>query len=162
MRTCSIGLSGLYRPTIRLFSRLRQLIYFSADVGLAVYFLVDIRLRNFRLRFTWIVSYSCCYQLRQLRSIRRSLTLDAAHSLIHAFIHSRVDYCNAILVWCQRWRHPEVAICIACCCPGFEPATYTDPESGTLSTQPPRLNSAMSSMSLIGYTNEFSIDMIIK
>jgi len=35
---------------------------------------------------------SCIYQLRQLRS------LDAAHTLVHAFIHSRVDYCNAILV----------------------------------------------------------------
>ena len=41
---------------------------------------------------------SCFYQLRQLRSIRRSLTLDAAHTLVHAFVHSRVDYCNTILV----------------------------------------------------------------
>jgi len=31
---------------------------------------------------------SCFYQLQQLRSIRRSLTLDAAHTLVHAFIHS--------------------------------------------------------------------------
>jgi len=41
---------------------------------------------------------SCFYQLRQLRSIRRSLTPDAAHTLVYAFIHSRVDCCNAILV----------------------------------------------------------------
>jgi len=41
---------------------------------------------------------SCFYQIRRLRSIRRSLTSDAAHALVHAFIHSRVDYCNAILV----------------------------------------------------------------
>ena len=40
---------------------------------------------------------SCFYQLRQLRSVRRSLTFDAARVLVHAFIHSRVDYCNAIL-----------------------------------------------------------------
>jgi len=40
----------------------------------------------------------CFYQLQQLRSIRRSLTFDAAHTLVHAFIHSPVDYCNAILV----------------------------------------------------------------
>ena len=44
------------------------------------------------------VARSCFYQLRQLRTIRRSLTRDAAHTLVHAFIHSRVDYCNAILV----------------------------------------------------------------
>ena len=38
---------------------------------------------------------SCCYQLRQLRSIHRSLTFDAV--LAPAFIHSWVDYRNAIL-----------------------------------------------------------------
>ena len=40
---------------------------------------------------------SCFYQLRQLRSVRRSQAFDAVHELVHAFIHSRVDYCNAIL-----------------------------------------------------------------
>ena len=40
---------------------------------------------------------SCFYQLRQLCSIRRSLTGDALLTLVHAFITSRVDYCNAVL-----------------------------------------------------------------
>ena len=35
----------------------------------------------------------CFYQLRQLRIIRRSLTTEAAHSLVRALIHTRVDYC---------------------------------------------------------------------
>jgi len=35
------------------------------------------------------------YQLRQLRSIRRSLPLDAQRALVSAFISSRLDYCNA-------------------------------------------------------------------
>ena len=39
----------------------------------------------------------CFYQLRQLRSTRRSLTFDAMCTLVHAFISSRVDYCNAVL-----------------------------------------------------------------
>ena len=39
----------------------------------------------------------CFYQLRQLRIIRRSLTTDAAHSLVWALIHTRVDYCNELL-----------------------------------------------------------------
>ena len=39
----------------------------------------------------------CFYQLRQLRIIRRSLTTDAAHSLVQALIHTRVDYCNGLL-----------------------------------------------------------------
>ena len=40
---------------------------------------------------------SCFYQLRQLRSVRRSLTIDARHTLVSAFIASQVDYCNAVL-----------------------------------------------------------------
>jgi hypothetical protein len=43
------------------------------------------------------VARSCFYQLRQLRSIRRSLTFDALRTLVHAFVVSRVDYCNAVL-----------------------------------------------------------------
>ena len=43
------------------------------------------------------IARSCFYQLRQLRSIRRSLTFDAICTLVHAFISSRVDYCNAVL-----------------------------------------------------------------
>jgi hypothetical protein len=40
---------------------------------------------------------SCLFQLRQLRSIRRSLTDKAAAILVHAFISCRLDYCNSIL-----------------------------------------------------------------
>ena len=43
------------------------------------------------------VARSCFYQLRQLRSIRRSVPTDALHTLVHAFISSRIDYCNAVL-----------------------------------------------------------------
>ena len=39
---------------------------------------------------------SCFYQLRQLRSIRRLLTVDAAKTLVNAFICCRLDYCNSI------------------------------------------------------------------
>ena len=40
---------------------------------------------------------SCYFQLRQLRQVRRSLTLDARKTLVHAFISSRLDYCNSLL-----------------------------------------------------------------
>ena len=43
------------------------------------------------------VARSCFYQLRQLRSVRRSLIIDIRHTLVSAFIASRVDYCNAVL-----------------------------------------------------------------
>src|SRR6218665_1038938 len=42
------------------------------------------------------VCRSCFYHLRQIRSVRRSLTFKAARTLMHAFICSRVDYCSAI------------------------------------------------------------------
>jgi len=43
------------------------------------------------------VSLSCFYYLRQLRVVQGSLTEDALRSLVQAFIHCRLDYCNALL-----------------------------------------------------------------
>ena len=40
---------------------------------------------------------SCFFQLRQLRSVRHSLPIEARKALVHCFISSRIDYCNAIL-----------------------------------------------------------------
>ena len=40
------------------------------------------------------ITRTCFYHLRQLRVIRRSLTVDTAHSLVRALVHSRLDYCN--------------------------------------------------------------------
>jgi hypothetical protein len=43
------------------------------------------------------IARSCFYQLRQLWSIRRCITTSVAKSLIHAFVISRIDYCNSVL-----------------------------------------------------------------
>ena len=40
---------------------------------------------------------SCFFQLRQLRTIRSSLTTDAAKTLAQAFVGGRLDYCNSLL-----------------------------------------------------------------
>ena len=37
------------------------------------------------------------HHLRNISSIRRSLTHESATSLVHAFVSSRVDYCNSLL-----------------------------------------------------------------
>ena len=59
----------------------------------------------------------CSFHLRQLRLIRRSLDFDAAHALIRAFIHSRLDYLTASSRECrticsddyrQSWTRPLV------------------------------------------------------
>jgi len=44
------------------------------------------------------VCQSGFFQLRQLRSIRQSLTPVAVKTLVHAFISSRLDYCNQLFV----------------------------------------------------------------
>ena len=50
----------------------------------------------------------CFYQLRQLRIIRRSLTTDAAHSLVQALIHTRIDYCNGLLAAGPKYLHEKL------------------------------------------------------
>ena len=37
------------------------------------------------------------YQLRQLRPITKSLSVETAKSLVQAFMSNRLDYCNVIL-----------------------------------------------------------------
>ena len=44
-----------------------------------------------------VVSRSCYYQLRQLRSVVNLLSDGASKLLVHAFISSRLDYCNSLL-----------------------------------------------------------------
>ena len=48
------------------------------------------------------VSASCFYWLRQLRRSRRSLDAESAATLVHAFVASRVDYCNALLAYAPK------------------------------------------------------------
>ena len=43
------------------------------------------------------ISQTSFYQLRQLRSVRRSLSVNACSALVHAFVTSRLDYCNSLL-----------------------------------------------------------------
>jgi len=42
-------------------------------------------------------SSACFYWLRQIRRIRHSLDNESAQTLVHAFVSSRVDGCNAML-----------------------------------------------------------------
>jgi hypothetical protein len=45
---------------------------------------------------------SCFYQLRRLKTIRRSLDRGSAETLVHAFITSRLDYCNSVYAGCSK------------------------------------------------------------
>jgi len=46
---------------------------------------------------TAAVCRSSYYQMRQLWSIKRSVTTTALQALVQAFVHCRLDYCNALL-----------------------------------------------------------------
>src|SRR6218665_2055212 len=41
---------------------------------------------------------ACYYQLRQLRTVSRSLTSTAAANLVHSFVTSRLDYCSSFYI----------------------------------------------------------------
>ena len=60
------------------------------------------RLISGTLRSTPLPCSTCFYWLRQIRRIRRSIDTDAAATLVHAFIASRVDYCNTVLAGSPR------------------------------------------------------------
>ena len=48
------------------------------------------------------VASSCFYQLRRLRQITRLVGQEVAAQLVSAFILSRLDYCNSVLVGLPR------------------------------------------------------------
>jgi hypothetical protein len=51
---------------------------------------------------------SCMYQIRQLRFIRRYLTKETAAILIHAFVLSRIDYCNSLYAGCHEYIYSSL------------------------------------------------------
>jgi hypothetical protein len=59
---------------------------------LGVYVDSELSMRNHVNR----LSSTCFFQMRQLRTIRRSLTPEAARLLLHSFVVSRLDYCNSL------------------------------------------------------------------
>ena len=40
--------------------------------------------------------------LRQLRRVRRSLDVESVKTLVHAFVTTRLDYCNSVLAGAPR------------------------------------------------------------
>jgi len=47
--------------------------------------------------FRYMICRSYLFQLRQLRMVRSSMTLEAAKMLVHTFVCSHLDYCNSLL-----------------------------------------------------------------
>ena len=81
------------RDTDRLFSLLPSLTELSSMRNLG--FIID-QESNMKDRITKLCQ-SCYYQLRQIRTVRHSLTSSAIQTLVHAFICTRVDFSNNLL-----------------------------------------------------------------
>jgi hypothetical protein len=47
---------------------------------------------------------SSYFQLRRLRAIRRSVSTSTFTTIVHAFVCSRIDYCNSVLVGLPKFR----------------------------------------------------------
>jgi len=62
------------------------------------------------------VARSCFYQMRQLRSVRRSLTFNALHTLIHTLINSKLHYLQCGLVRRFGVCRAASASHTECCC----------------------------------------------
>ena len=58
----------------------------------------------------------CYYHLRRIRQIRKYIDDEAVRSLVHAFVTSRLDYCNSLCANCSvstRERLQRVQNCAA-------------------------------------------------
>src|SRR6218665_3799312 len=51
-----------------------------------------------------LLTRSCYYQLRRLRAIRRSVSANVFLTIVHAFVCSRIDYCNSLLIGLPKTR----------------------------------------------------------
>ena len=57
------------------------------------------------------------HQLRHLATIRRFLSYQHFEILIHAFVTSRLDYCNSLLSQTATKPPSKTSICTELCCP---------------------------------------------
>ena len=55
----------------------------------------------------------CQTSFYQLRSMRRSLSVNACTALVHAFVTSKLDYCKQPAGWNRRWFNRSTADCDA-------------------------------------------------
>ena len=55
-----------------------------------------------------LLTRSCYYHLRRLRAIRRSVSSKVFTTMVHAFISSRIDYCNSLLIGLPKVRLSSV------------------------------------------------------
>ena len=61
-------------------------------------------------RHVSVVSATSFHSLRQLRRVRHSLNTESTATLVHAFVTSRLDYCNILLAGSPKTRYHSVKL----------------------------------------------------
>ena len=54
---------------------------------------------------------TCFYHIRQLRTVRRSLTVDTTYALVGALVHSQLDYYNSVLAGQPKYCFDKLQSC---------------------------------------------------
>ena len=62
------------------------------------------------------VCQNCYFQIRLIRRLGKALSVELKLFLVHALAHSRLDYCNSVLVRFALVSFPAATVCVDICC----------------------------------------------
>ena len=72
---------------------------------------------------------SCYYHLRRLKANRRSVSSSVFTSIVHAFICSRIDYCNSLFIGLPKVRLSPLQSVLNAAAIGLLPVSHDSPIS---------------------------------
>ena len=64
------------------------------------------------------VCQNCYFQIRLIRRLGKALSVESKLLLVHALVHSRLDYCNSVLArlpW-SIVQQLQMLVCVEFCC----------------------------------------------
>ena len=62
------------------------------------------------------VCQNCYFQIRLIRRLGKALSVESKLLLVHALVHSRLDYCNSVLVRLPWPLVQQATVCVEFCC----------------------------------------------
>ena len=66
------------------------------------------------------VRQNFCFQIRLIRRLGKALSVESKLFLVHALVHSRLDYCNSVLARLPWSLVQQLhAVCVEFCCSYF-------------------------------------------
>ena len=62
------------------------------------------------------VCQNCYFQIRLIRRLGKALSVESKLLLVHALVHSRLDYCNSVSCAFALVSCPAATVCVEFCC----------------------------------------------